>query len=320
MLIWALLIIFFWAVVPGLITGWMLGERGRSFLPGLLLGAVCGPLGILGALVFIYVSDRRRARGRANVRGRAVRVFYEIPLVGRLHVSTVWALAGLATFLCLWMVGGVSYEFYRAELSQADTHEQARQSAAESTRPRALVENAPAAGQQAADSRLNAPAQSNTSAQTRSALVGNLSTQTGQASHGGARADNTTPGGPPTPPGVVGPAASLAPQQGTISSGPAAVPPASAVAAPAASAPPPRQARAEAVAEVTRDLASRGHRVHAAVSGDSQTATLSLTGATLTRAAGNQILGNGRLRGALKAAGVRIVVLVNGEESWTYIL
>ena len=28
MLIWALLIIFFWAVVPGLITGWMLGERG----------------------------------------------------------------------------------------------------------------------------------------------------------------------------------------------------------------------------------------------------------------------------------------------------
>jgi hypothetical protein len=74
------------------------------------------------------------------------------------------------------------------------------------------------------------------------------------------------------------------------------------------------------VAEVTRDLASKGHRVHAALSGDSQTATLSLTGATLTRAAGNQILGNGRLRGALKAAGVRIVVLVNGEESWTYIL
>src|SRR5919112_103652 len=71
MLVWVLLIIFFWAVVPG----------------------------------------------RPNVRGRAVRVFYEIPLVGRLHVSTVWALAGLATFLCLWMVGGISYEFYRAELS-----------------------------------------------------------------------------------------------------------------------------------------------------------------------------------------------------------
>ncbi|HEX8687100.1 MAG TPA: hypothetical protein VF654_11380, partial [Pyrinomonadaceae bacterium] len=94
MLIWALVVIFFWAVVPGLITGWMMRERGRSFWPGLLLGAVCGPLGILGTLAFVYVSDRRRARERRNVRGRAARVFYEIPLVGRLHVSTVWALAG----------------------------------------------------------------------------------------------------------------------------------------------------------------------------------------------------------------------------------
>ena len=47
------LLIFFWAVVPGLITGWMLRERGRSFLPGLLLGALFGPLGILGVLTFI---------------------------------------------------------------------------------------------------------------------------------------------------------------------------------------------------------------------------------------------------------------------------
>lgn len=318
MLVWVLLIIFFWAVVPGLITGWMLGERGRSFLPGLLLGVVCGPLGILGTLAFIYVSDRRRARGRANVRGRAVRVFYEIPLVGRLHVSTVWALAGLATFLCLWMVGGISYEFYRGELSLAETPEQARQTAAESVRPRALVESTPAAGQQAADSRLNA--QSNTSAQTRSALVGNLSTGPGQTVQGGARPDNTATGWQTSPTGASGPAAPVAQQQGTVVSGPA-VPPAAAAATPAGTpARPSGQARSEAVAEVTRDLASRGHRVHAALSGDSQTATLSLTGATLTRAAGNQILGNGRLRGALKAAGVRIVVLVNGEESWTYIL
>src|SRR5829696_5213115 len=135
MMVWALLIILFWAAVPGLITGWMLRERGRSFLPGLLLGMVCGPLGILGALAFIYFSDRRRVRGRANVRGRAVRVFYEIPVVGRLHVSTVWALAGLATFLCLWMVGGISYEFYRAELGPSAAPDQEEQAAAETLTP-----------------------------------------------------------------------------------------------------------------------------------------------------------------------------------------
>ena len=72
--------------------------------------------------------------------------------------------------------------------------------------------------------------------------------------------------------------------------------------------------------EVTQNLSSGGYKVHAALSGDAQTKTLSLSGATLTREAGNQLLGNRRLRESLKAAGVRIVVMVNGQESWTYIL
>lgn len=320
MLVWALLIIFFWAVVPGLITGWMLGERGRSFLPGLLLGVVCGPLGILAALVFIYFSDRRRARDRQHVRGRAVRVFYEVPLVGRLHVSTVWALAGLATFLCLWMVGGISYEFYRAGLSPNAETERDERIVSESARPKALVEPAPAAGEQTTDARLGASAQTNTSAQTRSALVGNLSNQPGQSAQVGARTDNVSTGWPPPQAPQAGPTPTVAQQQAVATSGPVVTTATSGAAPAAPPARPPGPSRAEAVAEVTRDLASRGHRVHAALSGDSRTATLSLTGATLTRAAGNQILGNGHLRGALKAAGVRIVVLLNGEESWTYIL
>src|ERR687893_1493670 len=145
------LLIFFWAVVPGLITGWMLRERGRRFLPGLLLGAVCGPLGILGVLTFIYVADRRQARGHG--RGQAVRVFYDIPVVGRLHVSTVWALAGVATFLCLWMIGGISYEVYRAELNNAPAREQARRTAAEPTQPKALLPTNTPPEQQTAETR-----------------------------------------------------------------------------------------------------------------------------------------------------------------------
>jgi hypothetical protein len=89
----------------------------------------------------------------------------------------------------------------------------------------------------------------------------------------------------------------------------------------AAQAPQPKvstQVREAAVGEVTRSLGAAGHRVHAALSGDAQTATLSLSGATLTRAAGNQLLS--RSRATLKAAGIRIVVMVNGQESWTYIL
>src|SRR5690242_7869999 len=80
MLILVLLAVFFWSVVPGLITGWMRRERGRSFLPGLLLGVVCGPLGILATLAFLFFAERRDARRRHHRRGRAVRVFYEVPV------------------------------------------------------------------------------------------------------------------------------------------------------------------------------------------------------------------------------------------------
>src|SRR5215213_908443 len=166
------LLIFFWAVVPGLITGWMLRERGRSFLPGLLLGAVCGPLGILGVLTFIYVADRRRARGHGRVRGHAVRIFYDIPVVGRLHVSTVWMLAGVATFLCLWMIGGISYEAYRAEPNPGDAPGQARQTANEPTRPQALLPTNTPPEKQTPETRLAEPSQENTSTQARSALLG----------------------------------------------------------------------------------------------------------------------------------------------------
>jgi hypothetical protein len=315
MLIGVLLVIFFWAVVPGMITGWMLRERGRSFLPGLLLGAVCGPVGILATLAFIYVADRRRARGRSGVRSRAVRVFYDIPVVGRLHVSTVWALAGLATFFCLWMIGGISYEFYRTDLS-ADASDPARKTTAEVSQGKGLLAANPSASAQAPESKLTAPAQSNTSTQGRTALLGNFSTQPGQTTQGAARAENSSMNGQPAPRDVIAPVAA-APLQESGASGQPTAPFASPPAPPAKA---PAQARESAIAEVTRDLSTRGYRVHAALSGDAQTTTLSLSGATLTHAAGNQLLGNGRLRGALKAAGVRIVVMVNGEESWTYIL
>jgi hypothetical protein len=308
------LLIFFWAVVPGLITGWMLRERGRSFLPGLLLGAVCGPLGILGVLAFIYVADRRRARGRGHARGHAVRVFYDIPVVGRLHVSTVWALAGVATFLCLWMIGGITYEAYRAELNPGATPEQARQTAKESTQPKSLLPTNAPPEKQTPEARLAEQSQGNTSPQARSSLLGNFSGQPVQPAAGAVPPANSATNWQPAPQPAVD-AAQPAPGEPATSVTPQ--PNAQPTPQPSkASAP----SRADAVAEVTRDLASRGYRVHAALSGDSQSATLSLTGATLTREAGNQLLGNGRLRGALKATGVRIVVLMNGEQSWTYML
>ena len=84
MLLLALLVIIFWVVVPGLLTGWMLREHGRSFGWGLLAGALGGPAGILLTLAYVYAARRRHPRGH----GRGFRPFYNVPLVGRLHVST----------------------------------------------------------------------------------------------------------------------------------------------------------------------------------------------------------------------------------------
>lgn len=312
------LLIFFWAVVPGLITGWMLRERGRSFLPGLLLGAVFGPLGILGVLTFIYVADRRHSHEQA--RGRAVRVFYEIPLVGRLHVSTVWALAGVATFLCLWMVGGVAYEIQRAVERPEGDDLVAKKATIDSSAAGGQTATNPANGAHTAESKMSAaPTQSNTSSQTQAALLGGISAQTGQTAHSNARADNSSfVSSQPASPNV--PAPTDAASQLEPNALPMPTPDVIAVAAPTMNPKVPAQSRESVASEAARSLGSIGHKVHASVSGAGRSTTLSLSGASLTRETGNRLLGNGRLRESLKSAGVRIVVMINGQESWTYIL
>src|SRR5919206_464958 len=198
MLLFLLLLVLFWAVVPGLIAGWMLQERGRSFALGLLVGALCGPLGILATLAFIYFSDRRAARTRKHGRGRAFRVFYDVPVVGRLHVSTVWALAGLATFLCAWMIGGIAYEVYWTDRSHALSAQQATAGLQSESKSRGAGQASPS-GSPASDAGRTTNAQSNTPPQLRTSLMGNIAAPPTQP--GGVRADNssTQPGQPSTP-------------------------------------------------------------------------------------------------------------------------
>ncbi|MDQ3804057.1 MAG: hypothetical protein M3416_09540 [Acidobacteriota bacterium] len=121
MLLIILLVTIFWVVVPGLLTGWMLREHGRSFAWGVLPGALLGPLGILAALAFILVSGRGARRRRPASLLHSSHRFYNVPFVGRLHVSTAWSLAGVVAFLCAWMVGGIGYEFYAVKSRLAET-------------------------------------------------------------------------------------------------------------------------------------------------------------------------------------------------------
>ena len=314
MLLLILLVAVFWVVVPGLLTGWMLREHGRSFLWGLLPGVLLGPAGILAALAFILVSNRAAHSRRPTMNSRRFRPFYHVPCVGRLHVSTAWSLAGVLTFLCAWMVGGIGYEFYTARLRRTDT---ARGPAARAAANQAAAAAAAAGitpNQLQAAPKAGAGAPSNSAAARQGgAMVSGLAAQTAQAAQASGRAE--------TPPAQTGQAHS----NPTAGLGQGMAPPAATSAGPSApGTPPPPTERergpstASAVSEVARSLSSEGHRVHVAVSGDAQTATLSVSGPTLTRQAGNQLIG--RTRHTLKGAGIRIVVMINGQESWTYIL
>jgi hypothetical protein len=81
---------------------------------------------------------------------------------------------------------------------------------------------------------------------------------------------------------------------------------------------PPAEEGGVSASGLVRGLRVRGHRVHASVSGDGKSMTLSVSGSTLTRDACVDWLGGSRQE--LKAAGVRIVVVNNGQGSWTFML
>lgn len=81
-----------------------------------------------------------------------------------------------------------------------------------------------------------------------------------------------------------------------------------------------RQDSAPSPAALVEGLSALGYRAHAALSGAGKATTLSVTGAGLTRQAGAQWLSDPRTRQGLKAAGVSVVVLLNGQESWTFML
>lgn len=316
MLLIILLVIISWVIVPGLLTGWMLREHGWRFVWGLLLGALLGPLGTLAALAFIYAADRKPARHRPQEQARGFRPFYTVPFIGRLHVSTAWSMAGVVVFLCAWMVGGLGYEFYSIRYRRAAPNpERAAKNVPQQSRSPTPANITPSQLQASQKSAANA--QGNPTAPPGGQLLSGLTAQSGQVAQVSDRPENAPAQMSQTPADTTtGPAEGAAPPAAV------AVPSSSPTPAPATPAPvrPPTQTREAAVSEVTRGLGSGGHKVHVAISGDARTATLSVSGPTLTRQAGNQLLGNGRTRQTLKGAGIRIVVMINGQESWTYIL
>ncbi|HVF57936.1 MAG TPA: hypothetical protein VM934_17420 [Pyrinomonadaceae bacterium] len=319
----ALLIFFlFWVAIPGLITGWMLREAGGSFARWFFLGATCGPLGIVAALGILFIANRRGKDIRAGATGartRRPRMSYDVPLVGRLHASTVWMLAGFATFVCVWVLGGVGYELYlhQAQEGEKRAAQQAATNGSAPQRASALAETVAAQPTFEPSSNIAVAGKPSPPHAPVLGAAAPQSSSSGQATMN-APFDSSSQMRPPTF-GATDAARSVAPSAEAPSAQPVAAPERRATEAPATSKPPVHAPEA-VISELKQNLGSRGYRVHAALSGSAQTATLSLSGATLTKELGNQLLGSRRTREALKASGIRIVVLINGQDSWAFML
>jgi hypothetical protein len=245
---------------------------------------------------------------------------YAVPLLGPLHASTVWMLAGFATFVCIWVLGGVGYELY---LRRAQGIEEgvrfAAPNAPSTERAPSAETTARVAALSASETHSNTDVAGKVSQSQHAPLLGAV-TQSSPT-----RSATTT-----NAPFAASPAVQTSTFAGTDAAHGGSPP---AVAAPSQAAPverrgvdapttsrPAAPSRDAVISEIKQHLGARGYRVHATLSGDAQTTTLALSCATLTRELGNQVLGSRQTREALKAAGIRIVVMINGQESWTYML
>ncbi|HZI18919.1 MAG TPA: hypothetical protein VEY09_10025 [Pyrinomonadaceae bacterium] len=319
MLLTFLLFFLLWSLGPGLLALWVCREGRRSPLAGFLSGLILGPFGVVAALLLVKLAGRAGAPGGGQTAEAPVRLSYKVPVVGRLHVSTVWALAGLATFICAWGVGGLGYEVLYPSPPGAEASERAGVAGGTGQTGGAGVSQRPATGADALPTDAQTlqanlartqmpPASFLDSLANRSKQAQSAPAQVGAAVAGTETLAQAAPNDPPA----------AQPEAPAQQNSPAPAP--INVAPTPTAAQPPAPASQSAVGEVIRLFGSNGHRVHASLSGAGRATTLSVSGPTLTRAAGSQLLGNGRVREALKASGVRVVVLVNGADSWTFLL
>jgi hypothetical protein len=309
------LFFLFWSLGPGLLSLWVCREGGRSPLFGLLSGLILGPLGIVLALLLVKMGGPGAAAHGSQPAGAPPRLSYKFPLVGRLHVTTVWALAGLAAFICVWGAAGLGYEMLHPSAASRESSERAGvgggAGSAQRPEPAADSEASPTEAQrlQANLARTQLP---------QATFLDSLSNQQKQPrlapAEGGTAVIGAEALAQATPAGTQAARPEMAAPQNLPAPEPTRVAP-----MPTATQPPAATPQSVAT-EVMRLFGSNGHRVHASLSGTGRTTTLSITGPTLTRAAGSHLLGNARARESLRSSGVRIVVLVNGSESWTFLL
>ncbi|HEX8456138.1 MAG TPA: hypothetical protein VF656_02355 [Pyrinomonadaceae bacterium] len=304
-----LLIAACWAVAPAIICERMLRAldfgRGR----GLIVGCLLGPLGV--AAVNIYISLRGLSLNPA--RGGMRR--WPPPLAARLwEPDRKFSMRGdLLAFVCLWAV-----IFLCGTLLPFDKLRRASNSPAgiaQTSFPRMQEEVAPIAPQ--------ATATAPTPSVESSSQPFNRTPQQERGLSESQKLTLLNEAQPITPP-PAGSEANAAPGATALPAQPnsntSAQSAETSAAASAGAAVPQVKPGGMSAGELMRLVVPSNFKAHGTISGSGRTTTLTIVCAECTYEIGTGRLRNAGTRATIKAAGVRVVVLMNGQDSWTFML
>jgi hypothetical protein len=302
-----------WAVVPAFVCERRVRALGGGRVWGAALGVVFGPLGV--AAVNVYGTLLYRALIAAHLPRRAPHAPPEHrawqPAPPRFVFS---ARADLLALACLWaaaFLAGALYNSGPAEQTAATNAGRA---------PRRTQATAPAAAP-TADTPTAPLSTERNPPQTFERPAGNApsAAEPGRLSVLGAAAA-TAAGSPENAPVADATAQTTATVQ-PVGVGPTpTVNAATPTPEPTASVKPAASAGGASAPELVRLVLPPGLKAHGTISGAGSTTTLAITCADCAYEQAGERLHAAGVRAALKAAGIRVVVVVSRQDSWTFIL
>lgn len=323
-ILFTLIIFSSWVLAPALLCEWQLrrltGWRGGW---GLLLGTIGGPFALMAINLYtirLYLAYPIRpsvplsSTSLARVRHKETHL-----RSGPIRLSTTRFLSDLLNLLCIWVIVIAGNTLFTVETgTQADqAGSSSSHTSARSWIKRAVIAATTSPQEQATPVAQSTVAQISASPQKKS--INNRDAlreddpawfnKDSSALHKTADAKTTGPASagltaPATSP--LNESSSLTPKQSSF-----------AVAQ-------PEMARATTAGKSSAGLAQliipSNLKAHSTVSGSGNSTTLTIVCEDCTHAAGSERLSAKSTRETLKAAGIKIVVLVNRQNSWTFIL
>ena len=302
-----------WAIAPALICERRLRTLAAGRGWGLVIGGLLGPLGV--AVVNIYISEQCVALLTSSTHAQRHPRLASHLRNGELRLSMRGDILALA---CLWAAVLLGSILFALDNVSSD--------AQVATRKAGHTQLSSIPAQKGSSEALQVSTPTVTSAEDLSLQTLNraarATTPGGTMSSELTRSNENSPATPLPTAGSESTAITLPATQPTQSNSSVSAPSAGTGATGVALGPPVNSTvtAAASTTELMRLVVPSNFKAHGTISGAGSATTLTIACADCTYALGAERLSSASTRATLKTAGVRVVVLINGQDSWTFML